>query len=217
MKLCFRCCTPISKICHFCFLSLLLFSSLYFYSLLRLFNFVLIFNLIFLLSFISFFFSLCVYIHCFSVFSVSYSIVLCFSFVSTLRAEMLSDVGSCELTRRSRAIQKLRAAGHGWIWFCSPTKLANAPAAPITLSDYRSTNAEFLLSQGCTKQQSTAAEGVCGNVDLTRNYYFCRIKVGGTKYRGRMLMNKTHLTRCNTHEVYKGGIYFRTARHHAMC
>ena len=104
--------------------------------------------------------------------------------------------------------QKLRAVGYGWIWFCSPTKLANAPAAPITLSDYRSTNVEFLLSQGCTKQQSTAAEGVCGNVDLTWNYCFCRIQVDGMKYQGRKVISKTRLTRCNTHEVYEGEFIF---------
>lgn len=104
--------------------------------------------------------------------------------------------------------QKLRAADCGWIWFCSPTKLANAPAAPITLSDYRSTNVEFLLSQGCTKQQLTAAEGACGNVDLTWKYYFYRIQVDCMKYHGRKVISKTRLTRCNTHEVHRGEFIF---------
>jgi hypothetical protein len=82
-------------------------SGLHFYSLLCLFNFASIFNLIFLRSFISFF-SFYVYVYCFVVLPVSHSTISCFSFVSCLcaclPAEMLSDVGSCELTRRSSAI-----------------------------------------------------------------------------------------------------------------
>jgi len=35
----------------------------------------------------------------------------CFAFVSCLPAEMLSDVGSCELTRRSSAIPEVASGG----------------------------------------------------------------------------------------------------------
>jgi hypothetical protein len=90
------------------FLLSIVVSGLHFYSLLCLFNFASIFNLIFIRSFISFFFSFYVYVHCFVVLSVSHSTISCFSFLSCLcaclPAEMPSDVGSCELTRRSSAI-----------------------------------------------------------------------------------------------------------------
>jgi hypothetical protein len=45
-------------------------------------------------------------------------------------------------------------------------------------------------------------------VIIVGNYYFHNIQVDGTKYHGTKFISKTRLTRCNTHEVYKGEFIF---------